>query len=128
MSGPALARGRRAVAASILAVALIGAWFATSVGVRTALRPVFLVHAAVLILAFWFPAQRIAAPRDVPRRWRSLLPWLLGWILAWDLATAGLVGERDLFEQWYTVYPSGVALFTALLLLHGAALRRWSRA
>lgn len=127
MTGFAEARGRPAVAASILAVTLVGAYFAASGGDLGALPGTFLVNAAVLVLGFWFPAVRMSAPRDVPRAWRSLLPWLLGWILVWDLASAGLMGERDLFQEWWLVYPSGVAFFAALLLLHGYVVRRWSR-
>ena len=85
------------------------------------------MNAAVLVLGFWFPAVRMSAPRYVLRAWRSLLPWLLGWILVWDLASAGLMGERDLFQEWWLVYPSGVAFFAALLLLHGYVVQRWSR-
>lgn len=127
MTAFAEARGRRAVAASILAVTLAGAYFAASGGDLGALPGIFLVNAAVLVLGFWFPAVRTGAPRDVLRAWRTLLPWLLGWTLVWDLASAGLMGERDLFQEWWLVYPSGVAFFAALLLLHGYVVRRWSR-
>jgi hypothetical protein len=127
VTGFAEARGRRAVAASILAVTLAGAYFAASGGDLGALPGIFLVNAAVLVLCFWFPAVRTRAPRDVLRAWRTLLPWLLGWTLVWDLASAGIMGERDLFQEWWLVYPSGVLFFAALLLLHGYIVRRWSR-
>lgn len=127
MNGFAEARGRHAIAASILVVTLVGAYFAASVGDLGALPGAFLVDAAVLILGFWFPAMRIGSRRAVLRNWRSLLPWILGWTLVWDLATAGIMGGRDLFEEWWIVYPSGVLFFTAMLLLHGTVVQRWSR-
>ena len=125
MSEMATGRGRPAVAASILAVTLIGAYFATDVNVAGGFQPVILIHGAALCLAFWFPAMRTGSPGDVLRGWRSLIPWLLGWTLAWDLATAGVVGGRELFQEWWLVYPAGVLFVGALLLLHGAAVRRW---
>ncbi|HUG40374.1 MAG TPA: hypothetical protein VMM12_07810 [Longimicrobiales bacterium] len=121
------ARGRRAVAASLLAVVLLGGYFGASAGDLGAFPAVYAVHAVVLALAFWFPAMKIGGPADLRRLWRSLLPWLLGWTLVWDLATAGLVGGRALFEEWWVVYPSGVLLLALLLLLHAAAVRRWAR-
>lgn len=122
MSGVTKATGRGAVAASILGAALLGGYLAASPG---GLRPsplAYLVHAAVLALAFWFPAMKIGAPGDVLRSWRSLFPWILGWALVWDLATAGLTA-RGLFQHWWLVYPAAVLLLTALLLLHGTAVR-----
>ena len=117
------ARGRGAVAASILAVLLIGAYFTTS-GDASALPADFVVDAVVLILAFWFPAMRVASPRDVLASWRSLVPWLLAWTLVWDLATSGITGGRTLFSEWWLVYPSGVVTLLALLLLHAFVVRR----
>lgn len=124
MTDIARGRGRPAVAASILAVTLIGGYFAASPDVGS-FPPVFLIHAAALFLAFWFPALRFGSPGDVLRSWRTLLPWLLGWTLAWDLATAGVVGGRSLFEAWWIVYPAGVLVVGGLLLLHGVVVRRW---
>lgn len=128
MSGIAEARGRGAVAASLLAVLLIGGYSAASIGGLEGSTAVFALQAAVLILGFWFPAMRVASPAGVLRTWRSLLPWILGWTLVWDLATAGVMGGRDLFQEWWIVYPSGVAFFVALLLLHAFIVARWSRA
>ena len=124
MSGLARERGPRAVAASILAVTLLGAYFAASVGGLGAFPAAYAVHAVVLGLGFWFPAMKVRSAGEVVRSWRPLLPWVLGWTLAWDLATAGIVGGRGLFEDWWIVYPSGVLIFGALLLLHGSAVRR----
>lgn len=121
------ARGRQAVAASILAAVLLGVYFVASVGDLGAFPAVYAVHAVVLGLAFWFPAMKIGRPRDLLRTWPSLLPWMLGWTLVWDLATAGLVGGRELFESWWVVYPAGVLLLAVLLLIHAAAVRRWKR-
>lgn len=126
MSDFAVARGRRAVAASILAATLLGVYFAASVGDLGA-PAAYLVHAAVLALAFWFPAMRIGAPADLLVHARTLLPWMVGWTLVWDLATAGLVGGRELFDRWWVVYPAGVAILAALLALHGAVVRRRGR-
>lgn len=125
MTGFADARGRRAVAASILAAVLVGGYFVASVGDVGGFPPAYAIHAAVLALGFWFPAMRVGAPGDVLRYWRTLLPWILGWTLVWDLATAGIMGGRALFQEWWIVYPSGVIVFATLLLLHGAAVRRW---
>ena len=116
-------RGRGAVAASILAVLLIGGYFATS-GEASALPAEFVIDAVVLALAFWFPAMRVGAPRDVVASWRSLLPWLLAWTLVWDLATSGITGGRALFSEWWLVYPSGVGTLVLLLLLHAFVVRR----
>lgn len=124
MTDLAAERGRRPVAASILAVTLIGAYFVSSGG-AAGFPVAFLIHAAVLVLAFWFPAMRTSSPGDVLTAWRSLVPWLLGWTLAWDLATAGVLGGRELFEEWWIVYPAGVLFIGGLLLLHGTAVRRW---
>ena len=117
-------RGRRAVATSILGVALLGGYLAASMGGLGSLTPAYLVHAVVLGLGFWFPAMKIRAPRDVPESWPRLLPWILGWTLAWDLATAALAGGREPFEDWWIVYPAGVLLFSTLLLIHGYAVSR----
>ena len=125
MSELARERGPKAVAASILAVAIIGTYFLASPGDLAAFPAAFLIHATVLGLGFWFPAMRTMEPGDVLRSWRKLLPWVLGWTLAWDLATAGVLGGRELFQEWWIVYPAGILLFGGLLLLHGAAVRRW---
>lgn len=120
-------RGPRAVAASILGATLLGLYFLASPGELTAFPPAFAVHAAVLVLGFWFPAMKIRSTGEVVRSWPKLLPWVLGWTLVWDLATAGIVGGRDLFQDWWIVYPSGVLIFGALLLLHGSAVGRRGR-
>ncbi len=125
MAGPKQTlSGRRGVAASILVVAIVGAYFAASRGQLGALPVSFVISAVVLALAFWFPAMRIGAPRAVLENWRSLLVWILAWTLVWDLATAGVVGERDVLEEWWVVYPAGVLLVGALLSLHGAVVGR----
>ena len=122
-SGPP-SRGRGAVAASILAVLLIGGYFAASPPVGGGVPAEFVVNAAVMVLAFWFPAMRIGRPRDVMASWRSLLPWVLAWTLVWDLATSGVVGDRVLLQEWWLVYPSGVAIFFLLFLFHGLVVER----
>lgn len=122
--GPAVARGRPAVAASILAVVLVGAYFAASRGELGSLPPGFLISAAVLGVAFWFPAVRLGSARDVLESWLPLGVWLLAWTLVWDLATAGVTGTRPLFSEWWIVYPSGVLVPAALLALHGTVVGR----
>lgn len=117
-------RGRPAVAASILAVLLIGAYFSASRGELGTLPPEFLISAAVLVLGFWFPAQRIGSAREVRANWLPLGVWLLAWTLVWDLATSGVTGSRTLFSAWWVVYPVGVLMGAALLALHGAVVGR----
>jgi hypothetical protein len=124
-SGTATApRGSAAVAASILSVVLLGGYFAASPGDVGGMPAEFAVNAVILILVFWFPAMRIEAPGDVLRSWKSLLPWLLAWTLVWDLASSGIVGDRDLLNEWWLVYPAGVAVVGVLLMLHGFVLAR----
>ena len=120
----ATARGTRAVAASILAVLLVGGYFAASG--RSAGSPslAYAVDAVVLILAFWFPAVRTRSIADVLVSWKPLAVWLLAWTLVWDLATAGLVGVRGVFQEWWLVYPGGVGVLFTLLLLHGGVMAR----
>lgn len=126
-SATAAGRGPAAVAASILAVTLVGAYFAASRGELESLPGGFLINAVVLVLAFWFPAMRITSPRDVLRGGISLLLWLLAWTLVWDLAMSGIARTRSLFDEWWIVYPAGVIGVGLLLVLHGAALRRRHR-
>jgi hypothetical protein len=117
-------RGRGAVAASILGVLLIGAYFAAAPGgVRTPLGE-YLLNAVILAVAFWFPAMRVSALADVARQWRGLLVWALAWTLVWDLATSGILVRRELFQEWWIVYPAGVLTLAVLLVLHGAVLSR----
>jgi hypothetical protein len=117
-------RGRGAVAASILGVLLIGAYFAASPGgVRTPLGD-YLLNAVILAVAFWFPAMRVSAVADVARQWRGFLVWALAWTLVWDLATSGILVRRELFQEWWIVYPAGVLALAVLLTLHGAVLSR----
>jgi hypothetical protein len=123
---PTQARGRGAVAASILVVVLVGGYLASSVRVAEALPSGFLLSAAILVPTFWFPALRIGAPSDVLGSWRPLLVWLAAWTLVWDLATSGILGERDLFQEWWLVYPSGVGFLWLLLLFHGRVVQRVS--
>jgi hypothetical protein len=124
-------RGRGAVAASILGILLIGGFFAAAPGgIRTPLGE-YLLHAAILTVAFWLPAMRIGSVRDVLRQWKALVAWILAWTLAWDAATAGIFLRRELFQEWWIVYPSGLLTLAVLLLFHGAimdwlARRRWS--
>ena len=122
-SGPPT-RGRGAVAASILAALLLGGYFAASTGPSGAMPADYVVNAIILILVFWFPALRFGSAGDVLRAWKSLIPWLLAWTLVWDLASSGVVGERELLQEWWLVYPSGVASLLALLLLHGWVVDR----
>lgn len=122
-SGPP-SRGRGAVAASILAVLLIGGYFAASPELSSAMPAEFVVNAVVLILVFWFPAMRLGSPGAVIRSWRSLVPWLLAWTLVWDLATSGILGDRELLEEWWLVYPSGVGVLLILLLFHAWVVDR----
>lgn len=118
------ARGRGAVAGSILAVTILSGYFAASRGELGSLPPAFLISGTVLALAFWFPAMRITSPGDVLRGGASLFLWLLAWTLVWDLAMSGIAGTRSLFDEWWIVYPAGVIGVALLLVLHGAALRR----
>jgi succinate dehydrogenase/fumarate reductase cytochrome b subunit len=117
-------RGRAAVAASILGALILGAYLAASPGELGSLPGSFLVSAIVLVVAFWFPAMRIGSVRDVRTGWLPLGVWLLAWTLVWDLATSGVVGERVLFQEWWIVYPAGVVVLGALLVLHGAVVGR----
>ena len=121
--GPPL-RGRGAVAASLLAALLIGGYFAASPGDVPGMPAEFVVNAVVLVLAFWFPAMKVAGPGDVLETWKTLVPWLLAWTMVWDLATSGIVGQRDLFQEWWLVYPAGLATFYALLLFHAWVVDR----
>lgn len=120
----ATARGRPAIAASILVVLLVGAYFAASRGRLGTPTLSFLIQAAVVAIAFWFPATRLASPGALLSRWKELVIWLLAWTLVWDLAVSGIVGTRALFEDWWIVYPAGVAILFLLLLLHTAIVRR----
>lgn len=121
-------RGTRAVAASIVGVLVIGGYFAAAPATMAAPGAGYLLSAAVVALAFWFPAVRIGSAREVVVQWRSLVVWLLAWTLVWDLATSGVTGERALFEEWWIVYPSGVLILGGLLALHGAVVGRIGRA
>jgi hypothetical protein len=121
------ARGRGAVAASILGGVLIGAFFAASPGgLRTPLGE-YVLQAAILGVAFWIPAMRVASVRDVLRQWRGFLLWILVWTVAWDLATSGIFLRRELLQEWWIVYPAGVVTLFGLLLLHGAIMGRVRR-
>lgn len=121
------ARGRGAVAASILGVLLIGAYFAASPGgLRTPLGE-FLLQAAILGVAFWFPAMRVASVGDVVRQWKGILLWVFAWTVVWDVATSGIFFRRDLFQEWWIVYPAGLIALVALLVLHGAIMERVGR-
>ncbi len=121
---PEPVRGRGAVAASILAVVLIGGYFTAAPDTAGGMPAEFAVNAVVLILAFWFPAMRVTGPGDVLASWKGLLPWLLAWTLVWDLASSGVVGRRDLLAEWWLVYPSGVLVLGGLLLFHGFVVKR----
>lgn len=117
---------RRSVATAILGVLLIGGYFAASRGDLGALPTAFIVNAIVLGVGFWIPAMRIGRPGDVAALWKQLALWVPGWTLVWDLGTSGLVANRSLFEEWWIVYPAGIAFFTALLLLHGLVTARFA--
>lgn len=120
----AAGRGRAAVAASLLAVLLIAGYFAASGREPPATPGAYLLNGAILGVAFWFPALRIGSVRDMVRQWRPLAVWLVAWTLVWDLATSGLFDDRELLEDWWVVYPSGVAVVGALLALHGVIVAR----
>lgn len=117
-------RGRRAGAASFLVVLLLGGYFATSGGQLGLPSRSYLIHAVVMVMAFWFPATRTGSLRELLRSWLPLGAWLLAWTLVWDLATSGLVGQRAVFQEWWVVYPAGVGFLAALLLLHAAIADR----
>lgn len=117
-------RGRGAVAASTLAALLIGGYFTASPGAVDGTPAEFVVNAVILVLVFWFPAMKLDSPRDVLAGWKSLLPWILAWTLVWDLASSGVVGERELLQEWWLVYPSGLVAVLALLLFHAWVVRR----
>jgi hypothetical protein len=121
------ARGRGAVAASILGALLIGAYLAAAPGgVRTPLGE-YLLNAAIIAVAFWFPAMRVASMSDVLRQWKRILAWAVAWTLVWDLATSGILVRREFFQEWWIVYPAGILALVGLLLLHGAILDRVAR-
>lgn len=124
------ARGRGAVAASILAVLLIGLYFAAAPGGLRTPTGTFLLNAAIVAIAFWFPAKRVGSVADVARQWKGLLAWALAWTAVWDVATSGILlppEPRALFENWWLVYPAGVLTLAVLLLLHGAVVDRIRR-
>jgi hypothetical protein len=118
-------RGRPAVAASLLAVLLIGGYVASSQGAAGAPTGAYIVSAVVLVVTFWFPAMRIGSPRELASEARPLALWIAAWTLVWDLTTSGLLGERALFQEWWLVYPSGLVFFFGLLALHAAIVRRF---
>ena len=126
--GVADRRGRGAVAASILAVLLIGGYFAASRGELGALPGAYLIGAPLLAVTFWFPAMRIGSLRELAGAWLPLAVWILAWTLVWDLSTSGILGERSLFQEWWLVYPAGLVFFFALFALHGAVARRFAAA
>jgi hypothetical protein len=117
------ARGRGAVAASILGVLLIGGYFAAAPGGLGAPVGEYLLNAGILTVAFWFPAMRVASARDVLRQWKGFLLWILVWAVVWDLATSGILLRRELFDEWWIVYPAAVLSLFGLLLLHGSVVR-----
>lgn len=117
-------RGPSAVAASLLAVMLLGGYVAAAPASAEALPAEFAVNAVILVLVYWFPAMRITAPGDVLTAWKTLVPWILAWTLVWDLATSGIVGERALLQEWWIVYPAGMLALIALFLLHGLVVKR----
>jgi hypothetical protein len=117
-------RRRVAVAIAVLAALLIGGFFAASPGgVRTPLGE-YLVAAAILAVAFWFPAMRVGSVRDVARQWKGIALWLLAWTAVWDVTSSGVFLRRQLFQEWWIVYPSGLVGLAALLLLHGTVMAR----
>jgi hypothetical protein len=122
-------RGRGAVAASILGVLLIGSFVAAAPGGVRSPTGTFLLNAVIVGLAFWFPAQRVGSPADVGRQWKGLLAWALAWTAVWDAGTSGILlppEPRQLFDDWWLVYPAGVLTLAVLLLLHGAVMA-WVR-
>lgn len=117
-------RGRAAVAASILAALLVGAYFVAAPGEIAGVPPGFVISGVVLVIAFWFPAMRLGRPADIAEGLLPLVAWLLAWTLVWDLATSGLTTTRTLFQEWWIVYPSGVLFFLALLGFHAFVVGR----
>lgn len=115
------------MAASVLAVLLIGGYFVAAPGDQGVLPAGYLISAAVVLVAFWFPAMRIGSVRELVKSWLPVLVWLLAWTLVWDLAVSGVVGERSLFEEWWIVYPSGVLALLGLLALHAKVVERVER-
>ena len=122
--GVATRRGRGAVAASILAVVLLGGYFAASPGALAPLTGPYLIHAAVLAVAFWFPAVRIGSLAELRAGAPSLGVWILAWTFVWDLATSGILGSRGLLQEWWVVYPAGLLFLFGLLALHAAIVAR----
>jgi hypothetical protein len=123
-------RGRGAIAASILGVLLIGAYVAASPGGLRTHTGAFLLNAAIVAIAFWLPAHRVGAVADVARQWKGLLAWAVAWTAVWDLSTSGILlpdEPRQLFDQWWIVYPAGVLALFALLSLQGAVVQRTAR-
>lgn len=118
----------KTVAATILTLLLIGAYFVAAPGDQGALPGEYLLNAALLGITFWFPAMRLAEPRDLGRQWKSIGAWVLAWTVVWDVVTSGLLRARSLFEEWWVVYPSSLLLFGALFLLHAAIARRFTGA
>jgi hypothetical protein len=120
-------RGRAAVAASILVAFLLAAYLAASPGgVRTAPGE-YLLAAAILAVAFWFPAMRIASVGDLLRQWPAMTFWLGAWVVVWDVASSGIFNRRALFQDWWIVYPAGLLCLVALLLIQGAVMGRARR-
>lgn len=115
-------RGRGAVGASILGALLIATYLAAAPGGLQTTTGEYLLNAAIVAMAFWFPAMRIGSLGDVIRQWKGLLVWVLAWVVVWDLATSGLIIERELFQDWWIVYPVGLLTLGGLLLLHGGVL------
>lgn len=117
-------RGRGAIAASILGVLIIGGYFAASRGDVGSLPVGYLISALVLAVAFWFPAMRIGSLAELRGAWRPLVVWILAWTAVWDLATSGILGDREPLQEWWLVYPSGLLFFGAILALHAAVVQR----
>ncbi|HKJ91692.1 MAG TPA: hypothetical protein VJ957_00935 [Longimicrobiales bacterium] len=109
---PPAARGTSLRLAGVLLAILLVAGGLTPVPPR-----VFVLDAGLLLLAYGVPAWWIHRPRRVLRGGWLLLGWVLPLTLAWDATSAGL-GGRTCLSEWWLVYPSSVAFFAVLYLVH----------
>ena len=106
----------KVVVASAIWATLIGATVAAS----GAPFRVQLVDAVGLFIAFWLPAQWVAAPHDVERRLLLCAGFILFGCFVWDVLSTVVVAKRELFMGAPLVYGGGFVLFAGLLGIHGA--------
>lgn len=119
------ARGRGAVAASILAVLLLGGYLAAAPGGLGAGLGEYLLSGAIVGVAFVIPALRIGGVADLKRQWLRLVLWILAWAVVWDVTTSGVIIRRELFQDWWSVYPGVILTLVILLVLH-ALVMEWT--